>query len=405
MSRTPVNRPRRPAAPVLAAIRALLPALPVLALALAAAACDPARQQSPAPAPAPAPAPPSSAASPAPAAAEQRAGVTSDLKSDEDLRLLPAVAVRDGDRWRVDLRAWVFEPEEGSWRRGAAVEALVAALELPPGSEANDVFRKRARAFLVDNESGKRVVVRIGTKEHVLGVTGANGHSETTLHLDDADLPAPLTPVTAVLRPGDARSFTGTIVRLDATGLSVVSDVDDTIKISEVRDKQRLLERTFLKEFEPVPAMAAAYQRWAAAGATFHYLSASPWQLYDALVEFTGAAGFPAGSMHLKLFRPKDSSFFSLFQDPREYKAPLLRALLRGAPGRRFVLVGDSGEMDPEVYAAAYREFPDQVVAIYIRDVTDEGRDAPRYRTVFAGVPEARWQIFTDPAELPPTLP
>ncbi|MCY0992917.1 App1 family protein [Nannocystis sp. ILAH1] len=383
---------RLPAAPVLAAIRALLP-LSVLAL-FAATACDPARQQSPAPAPAPAPAP---TAAPT--------GLTSNLKSDEDLRLLPAVAVRDGDGWRVDLRAWVFEPEEGSWRRGAAVEALVSALELPPGSEANEVFRKRARAFLVDNESGKRIVVRISSKEHVLEVTGANGHSETTLHLEGADLPAASTPVTAVLQPGDARSFTGTIVRLDAAGISVVSDVDDTIKISEVRDKQRLLERTFLKEFEAVPAMAAAYQRWAAAGAAFHYLSASPWQLYDALLEFTGAAGFPAGSMHLKLFRPKDSSFFSLFQDPREYKAPLLRMLLRGAPGRRFVLVGDSGEMDPEVYGDAYREFPDQVVAIYIRDVTDEGRDAPRYRTAFAGVPEARWQIFVDAAALPPTLP
>ncbi|WAS92498.1 phosphatidate phosphatase App1 family protein [Nannocystis punicea] len=366
---------------------------------LLAAACD--RPQDPAPA-SPAPSAPPV---PEPEPTVQRVGFPSNLKADEDVRLLPAVAVRDGDGWRVDLRVWTFEPEEDAWLRGAAIDGLVTALELPPGSESNQVFRRRARAFLVDNESGKRVVVRIASKEHALAVTGANGHSETTLRLDDADLPSLMTPVTAVLQPGDARSFVGTIVRLDGAGVSVVSDVDDTIKISEVRDKQRLLERTFLKEFEAVPGMAAQYQRWAAAGAAFHYLSASPWQLYDALLDFSGAAGFPAGSMHLKLFRAKDSSFFSLFEDPKAYKGPLLRALLRGAPGRRFVLVGDSGEMDPEAYAEAYREFPDQVVAIYIRDVTDEGRDAPRYRTAFAGVPEARWQIFHDPAELPPTIP
>lgn len=335
----------------------------------------------------------------------QRAGVTSELKADEELRLLPAVAVRDGDGWRVDLRVWVFEPEEGAWLRGVAIRGLVAALGLPDGSEANEVFRRRARAFLVDNEGGKRVVVRVGRREHVLEDTGANGHSVTRLRLTGADLPAPLNPVTAVLRPGDARQFTGTIVRLDGDGVSVVSDIDDTIKVSEVGDKQRLLARTFLEKFEPVPGMAAVYRGWAEAGAAFHYLSASPWQLHDALVEFAEAAGFPPGSVHLKLLRAKDSSFFALFQDPRSYKQPLLRELIAGAPGRRFVLVGDSGELDPEIYGDTYRAFPDQVAAIYIRDVSGEGQGAARYRAAFAGVPAGRWQVFQAPDELPKALP
>lgn len=344
-------------------------------------------------------------AAPAPAVTVERAGVVSALKADEALRLLPAVATRDGDGWRVVLRAWVFEPEGDSWRRSAAISGLAAALELPEGSEANEVFRRRARAFLVDNERGKRVVVRVGSKEHVLEDTGANGHSETALRVGDADLPTPVTVVTAVLPPGDRRSFTGVIVRMDSAGVSVVSDVDDTIKISEVRDKPRLLERTFLREFEPVPGMAGLYRQWAAGGATFHYLSASPWQLYDALVEFLEGQAFPPGSMDLKLFRLADSSFLALFQDPKGFKGPLLRGLVAGAPGRRFVLVGDSGELDPEVYAAVHRAFPDQVAAIYIRDVSGEGRDAPRYRTAFAEVPADRWQIFKDPREIPQALP
>ena len=137
----------------------------------------------------------------------------------------------------------------------------------------------------------------------------------------------------------------------------------------------------------------------------FYYFSASPWQLYDPIVEFFRAAGFPAGSAHLKLFRAKDATFFSLFQDPHAYKTPLLDLLIAGSPGRRFVLVGDSGEKDPEAYTDAFRRYPAQVAAIYIRDVTGEGRDAPRYQTAFAGIPAERWQIFTDPTSLPETLP
>lgn len=362
---------------------------------LLALACDPAPAAAPPPAPPPA-APP----------VVERVGFPSDLKSDEELRLFPAVAVPAGPgAWDVRLRAWVFEPEEDSWRRGAALEVLAAALDLPTGAQEDAIFRRRARAFLVDNERGKRLVVQIGFKEHVLESTGANGHSETVLRLTDADLAAAVTPVVAVLPPGDGRSFTGTIVRLAPAGTSVVSDVDDTIKISEVRDKARLLERTFLREFEAVPGLADRYRQWAGTGAAFHYLSASPWQLYDALAEFNVAAGYPAGTMHLKTFRPKDSSFFSLFQDPKAYKAPLLEALIGGVSGRRFVLVGDSGELDPEAYADAYRRFPTQVAAIYIRDVTGEPRDAPRYQTAFAGIPADRWHLFREASELPAALP
>ncbi|HEY8377247.1 MAG TPA: phosphatase domain-containing protein [Nannocystis sp.] len=335
----------------------------------------------------------------------QRVDVVSDLKADEELRLFPVVATRDGAGWSVTMRAWVYEPEEDSWLRGAAVAGLATALGLPDGSASNEVFTRRARAFLVDNERGKRIVVQIGPREHVLEATGPNGHSETVLHLSDADLPATTNRVVAVLPPGDARRFSTTITRLDTAGISVISDVDDTVKVSEVRDKRKLLVNTFLREFEPVPGMADLYRAWQRQGATFHYLSASPWQLYDALAAFFSAAGLPPGSTHLKLFRVKDSTFMSLFVDPKSYKAPLLRALIGGAPGRRFVLVGDSGELDPEAYADAHREFPDQVAAIYIRDVTGEGRDAPRYRTTFAGVPEDRWQIFREPGEIATTLP
>jgi phosphatidate phosphatase APP1 len=73
----------------------------------------------------------------------------------------------------------------------------------------------------------------------------------------------------------------------------VVFDVDDTIKISDVRNKKALLTNTFLKEFVPVPGLAEVYTRWADLGASFHYVSASPWQLHSSLADFFKSAGLP----------------------------------------------------------------------------------------------------------------
>lgn len=334
----------------------------------------------------------------------------SDLRADEVLRIFPALAIPDGEGGHaVELRIWVFEPEEDSPLRAAALGPLRRVLGLPEGVESQPIFRERARAFLVDNERGKRITVTIAGRDHTLAATAANGQSVTTLRFAAGELASGVTPVIARLLPGDARRFEGAIFPADPDGLSVVSDIDDTIKISEVGDRDRLLAATFTRPFEAVPTIAAVYGRWADAGALFHYVSASPWQLYDPLQAFADAAGFPRGSYHLKSFRAKDASLVALFQDPRAYKLAILRPLIAGSPGRRFVLVGDSGERDPEIYGALAREFGDAIAHIYIREVSGERERAPegdaRYREAFAGVPMDRWTIFGDAAELPPAPP
>lgn len=344
---------------------------------------------------------------PPPPSTPPASGRTSNLKDDEEARIFPAIGKRDGDAWKLRVHGWVFEPETDAPGRTAAIEALRVALGLPDEAGASDIYRQRAAWFLVDNESSKGLLVRIGGREYELSTTGSNGHTHTDLRIP-ADTVTPdasgLVAIDVIARQQDPRTFAGVALLLGETGVSVISDIDDTVKISEVRDKKKLLANTFLREFQPVVGMADAYQRWAAAGAAFHYVSASPWQLYDPIAGFFKDTGFPQGSLHLKQFRAKDSSFLSLFTDPLAYKGPILRELLTQFPGRKFVLVGDSGEMDPEVYGSAYREFPAQVVGIHIRDVTGEGRDAPRYAVAFADVPAERWHLFTDPATLPEKL-
>jgi len=74
--------------------------------------------------------------------------------------------------------------------------------------------------------------------------------------------------------------FKCTIYVLAFYGVSIISDIDDTIKISNVVNKRSLLKNTFYNYFKPVDGMNELYQKWSEQNCQFHYVSSSPWQLY-----------------------------------------------------------------------------------------------------------------------------
>ena len=371
-------------------------------------------------------------------AAENR----TNLRPDEQIVFYPTVAQRVPGKtnlWRAQIRGCVFEFE----KRRLLVATLEEALELKTAeltATQSVVFAERARLFLMDHERGKKVFIRCGTNEFFVGESSADGMFGAEVLLREMDLnragPEAGAPFTALLRPGEPRFFSGAVFPLEAEGVSVISDIDDTIKITEVRDKQATLRNTFLREFQAVPGMAEFYQLLARNPLTrpsatlspsdgerdgvrgrsensdaqtspiaFHYISASPWQLYEPLAALVASNGFPAGTFELKEFRWKSRKFFSLFASPEKYKPGVIEPLLKQFPKRKFILIGDSGERDPEIYGALARKFPTQVIRIYIRDVTNEAAESERYQKAFRAVPRATWQIFRDPAELPPPPP
>lgn len=324
------------------------------------------------------------------------------LKPDEQIVFYPSVAQRVSGKtnlWRAQIRGCVFEVE----KRGLLVGAFREALELKTDemkAEESALFAERARLFLVDHERGKKVFIRCGPNEFFVGKSGGDGRFSTEILLNDADLEHQ-TPFVAILRSEDNRIFSSHIFPLETEGLSVISDIDDTIKITEVRDKSATLRNTFWREFQPAPGMAEFYQTLAHSNhAAFHYISASPWQLYEPLAAFIAANGFPAGTFELKEFRWKSRKFFSLFASPEKYKPGVIEPLLKQFPKRQFILIGDSGERDPEIYGALARKFPEQIIRILIRDVTGETANAERYQKAFHGVPAEQWQIFREPNEI-----
>ncbi|MEA1951128.1 MAG: phosphatase domain-containing protein [Planctomycetota bacterium] len=190
----------------------------------------------------------------------------------------------------------------------------------------------------------------------------------------------------------------------EAEGISVISDIDDTIKHSRVTDRKALLANTFLRQFEPVPGMAELYRDWAQKGVVFHYVSGSPWQLYTPLAKFIRDEGFPAGSFALKNFRLKDPSSLGLLQSQESHKLVAIESIMKAFPRHRFILIGDSGEQDPEIYATVARKHPRQVAAICIRNVTAAKADDARFKAVRKGLGGVRFVLFDDVGTLGPVM-
>ncbi len=323
------------------------------------------------------------------------------IARDEEVTLFPAIASWDPlkKQWETELHGWLYEPETDSIKRGILISMLRNKLGLSKNDTANQVFERRAHAFLVDNESNRALEIRLGSALYVMPRTDPGGHFQQKIKI--ASLPADQWSAASTSCAMDGRLFSTQVWAAGPQGLLVISDIDDTIKVSDVRDHHALLVNSFLKEFQAVPGMGALYSRWAQErpGTVFYYLSASPWQFFSEMTAFLKANQFPEGILSLKRFRWKDSSFYNLFQSPAAYKLPLIEEVMRKFPERKFILVGDTGEKDPEIYAVIARKFSSQVEHIYLRNAY--GQEPARLAKAFEGVPATLWTTFGDPGELP----
>lgn len=333
----------------------------------------------------------------------------SPLKADEAVQVFNTAAYWDAaaERWQIPLHSWVYEWESDSLWRRLVSGGIANHLQLSAESVERERLVQRLGWWLVDNERNKNLRFRVGEQVAESTASRANGHSYGLLALA-----VPLTAYeqTAAVRvqlelpPDDAREFAGLAYLVPPRGVSVISDIDDTVKVSQVADRKALLSNVFVNEFKAVPGMAALYQAWAEAGVSFHYVSGSPWQLYPTLQAGFAAQGLPNGSFHLRHVRFKDRSAFNLRKEALEYKTPLIELLLQRYPQRQFVFVGDTTEQDPEVYALLAARYPEQVLHIYLRQPAklnsqENAESGPvaelNIAERMAAVAAERWTLFT----------
>jgi phosphatidate phosphatase APP1 len=235
---------------------------------------------------------------------------------------------------------------------------------------ASDKPRKRAkkvrgwRSFASLSVMDAPVVVEVNGVRHE-AFADRGGFIDLTC---SSDLPAGWTTVRISSADGDPVDAPVNIVD-PAVRFGILSDIDDTVMVTALPRPLLAGWNTFvLDEFAraSVPGMSVLYERLSNAhpGAPVIYLSTGSWNVAPALTRFLSRHLYPAGPLLLTDWGPTKDSWF---RSGRAHKEATLRRLAAEFPDIRWLLIGDDGQHDPEIYAEFVQSHPANVAAVAIR--------------------------------------
>jgi phosphatidate phosphatase APP1 len=255
------------------------------------------------------------------------------------VRVLARVVLAPGDH-RQEPR------DERGWRRFTALSAPAAPVRVQVGDEVHEVVSDR------DGYVDVRVPCHLEPGWH-----------EVSLGVGDRD------PVPAAVRIVDAE-----------TRLGLVSDLDDTVIVTWLPRPLVAFRNAFVEHESnrrPVPGMARLYAEVTARHPDVFvvYLSTGAWNAAGPMTGFLARHGFPRGPLLMTDWGPTTEGWF---RSGRQHKTDSLERLFTELPQLRWLLVGDDGQHDPEIYAEAADAHPDRVLAIAIRELSLGERVAGR---------------------------
>ncbi len=157
----------------------------------------------------------------------------------------------------------------------------------------------------------------------------------------------------------------------------IISDLDDTVLITGATSFLQMMRLTLFESSASrvaFPGVGAFYSALSQGDQNpLFYVSSSPWNLHDFLEEFLRLNRIPRGPLLLRDLGLDQTRFIA--GRHLDHKLAAIRGLLDFYPALKFVLIGDSGQKDPEVYARIVREYPGRIHCIYVRDASDKMRD------------------------------
>jgi hypothetical protein len=321
-----------------------------------------------------------------------------------------ASASPDNAEWSMTIQGRVFEPSEGSRTRQFAIDGFARFVH---ADRENANYRKRAGWLLSDSKRDRKVSIRISDRTFALDPSGPAGVFRTDLKVTNEEIAKlaqdGVIPFESV---GTAEIVTGVIYVVQPRGTIVVTDMDDTIKDTNMLNREEKMQNTFQRDFKAVDRMSALYGKWRAElgkRIQFHVVSAGPWQLYEPLHEFTQKADFEPLSWDMRIVPIRNSNvvrreLFPNLVRTKKFKIEKITALIKRFPDENFVLVGDSGERDPEAYSEILTRFPDRVSAVLIRNVHGTKSRNPPVASLFRGAAAKKLHVFVDPEAVSPLI-
>ncbi|KAK6462184.1 hypothetical protein DFJ63DRAFT_322821 [Scheffersomyces coipomensis] len=241
---------------------------------------------------------------------------------------------------------------------------------------AEDTIKERLACFIARSIPNAEIDIVVGSQfkmdhnkikvESV--ITDSYGNFETCIEVDYRP------SVVQVKATTDESIFTfQDIMITSGTGIALISDIDDTIKLTGViGDKRELMTNLLLNDvlkWKIAPVVNWYDDLYTTDHISFHYVSNSPWQLFSTIEQYFKVVNLPVGSVHLKQYSGNILS--SLMEPSTERKKKSLTKIVEDFPNKKFICVGDSGEYDLEAYVELAKLNPGVVISINIRYVKD----------------------------------
>jgi Uncharacterized conserved protein (DUF2183) len=294
-------------------------------------------------------------------------------------------------------------------------ELEVNATAIAPAQRAMaEIYDERVR-LLRSSGSNEALAINVGGEIHPV-TPGESGYFRKSIALSQQRLQS--LAADGFVGFHDAASLaSGKAAVVPNGALMVLTDMDDTIKISQMTCFLCKVKRAFYLPHEAVPGMKEQYQKWKAdlgPAIHFHVVSAGPWQWQLPLQKFTdqqqapNQPKFPLFTWDMRV--TELSTLAGYIKEaghggPLPFKIKTIRELMDRFPESQFVLIGDSGEKDPEVFATLIRRedgranYAARIKHVFIRNISGDLPGNARYQPI-----GDKLLLFTSPSDLTPSL-